>query len=185
MPSGRKAELPSPWAEFLEELDELLPEQVQLHCIGGFVVSLFYGLPRPTGDIDYYSVFPIRCEDSLQAAAGPGSALHKKYRLYLQHVGVNSLPENYEDRLVEMFPGRFKKLRLYAPDPYDLILSKLERNVSRDRDDVEYLVRTLRLDPERLRDRYTKELRPHLVNEAKHDLTLDLWIESCFPSGSA
>jgi len=35
-----------------------------------------------------------------------------------------------------MFPGMFKQLRLFAPDPYDYILSKLERNTSKDRDDA-------------------------------------------------
>lgn len=184
MPSSNSTELPSPWAEFLAELDALLSEPVRLHCIGGFVVSFFYGLPRPTGDIDYYSLFPIHCENDLQAAAGLGSALHKKYKLHLQHVGVNSLPENYEDRLEEMFPGRFKKLRLYALEPYDLILSKLERNSAKDQDDVEYLAKKLRLDPNRLRDRYAKELRPYLTNEAKHDLTLNLWIDTCFQADS-
>jgi hypothetical protein len=184
MPRGSKAELPSPWLEFLQELDELLSEQVQLRCLGGFVVSLFYGLPRPTGDIDYYSLLPVHCETHLQAAAGEGSILHRKHKLYFQHVGVTSLPENYDARLEEMFPGRFKRLRLYALDPYDLVLSKLERNISRDRDDVKYLVRTLRLDPHQLRERYEKELRPYLANQARHDLTLDLWIETCFPSDS-
>ncbi len=79
-----------------------------------------------------------------------------------------------------MFPGRFKNLHLYAPDPYDLILSRLERNSTKDRDDVEYLARNLHLTPELLRDRYLKELRPYLVNETKHDLTVELWIDSCF-----
>ena len=185
MPSTKKTELPSPWAEFLAELDALLSEQVQLHCIGGFVVSLFYGLPRPTGDIDYYSVFPVHCEDDLKAAAGPGSRLHRKYKVYFQRVAVTSLPENYEARLGEMFPGRFDKLKLYALDPYDLILSKLERNSAKDRDDVAYLIGKLRLNPTPLRDRYEKELRPYLTNEAKHDLTIDLWIASCFQAGSS
>ena len=35
-----------------------------------------------------------------------------------------------------MFPGTFKHLRLFACDPYDVALSKLERNIQRDRDDV-------------------------------------------------
>jgi hypothetical protein len=43
---SNEAKLPSPWDRFLEELDGLLREQVHVHCIGGFVVSLFYGLPR-------------------------------------------------------------------------------------------------------------------------------------------
>jgi Nucleotidyltransferase of unknown function (DUF6036) len=181
MLGSHKATIPSPWAEFLKELDALLTTEVRVHCIGGFVVSLHYGLPRPTGDVDYYSVLPEHCARDLQGLAGADSALAKKYRLHFQQVAVTNLPENYEDRLAEIFPGKFKKLRLFAPDPYDLILSKLERNSPKDRDDVEYMAKTLRLDPALLRERYQKELRPYLTNEARHDLTLSLWIESCFP----
>ena len=39
---SNEAKLPSPWDRFLEELDGLFREQVHVHCIGGFVVSLFY-----------------------------------------------------------------------------------------------------------------------------------------------
>jgi hypothetical protein len=180
MSSSNKAKPPSPWAEFLEELDALLPEPVKVHCIGGFVVSLFYGLPRPTVDIDYFSVLPAHSVNDLQARAGPGSALAMKHKVRLQHFSANSLPEDYETRLVEMFPGRFKNLQLYAPDPYDLILSKLERNSTKDRDDVAYLASSLHLVPEVLRERYEKELRPYLANEGRHDLTLELWLDACF-----
>jgi len=138
-------------------------------------------LPRPTADIDYISALPYERVNDIQAAAGPGSALARKYKIYIQHVAVNSLPEDYDERLMEMFPGRFRKLRLCAPDPYDLILSKLERNSAKDRDDVEYLTKTLRLDPEVLRERYKKELRPYLAKAARHDLTIDLWVSSLFP----
>jgi hypothetical protein len=31
---------------------------IELHCIGGFVVSLLYGLPRPTGEVDYVAAIP-------------------------------------------------------------------------------------------------------------------------------
>ncbi len=182
MPSNHKAAIPSPWGEFLKDLDSHLPTPAEVHCIGGFVVSLHYGLPRPTGDIDYYSVVPAHCARDLQTLAGPDSPLSKKYKLHFQQVAVTNLPEDYEDRLEEMFTGRFKKLRLFAPDPYDLILSKLERNSPKDRDDVEYMAKTLRLDAALLRERYEKELRPYLSNEARHDLTLSLWIDSCFPS---
>ena len=52
------------------------------------------------------------------------------------------VPEDYEDRLTQMFPGTFQPLRLLALDPCDLPLSKLERNIERDRDDVLHLART-------------------------------------------
>lgn len=83
-----------------------------------------------------------------------------------------------------MFPGQFKKLLLRALDPYDLMLSKLERNSPKDRDDVEYLAKALHLSPEVLRECYEKELRPYLANEGRHNLTLDLWLNSLFPEHS-
>lgn len=181
MPSSHKAAIPSPWGEFLKDLDDLLANQVEVHCIGGFVVSLHYGLPRPTGDVDYYSVLPVNSARDIQNLAGADSPLAKKYKTHFQQVAVTNLPENYEDRLEEMFPDQLKKLRLFAPDPYDLILSKLERNSPKDRDDVEYMAKTLRLDAALLRERYEKELRPYLSIEHQHDLTLSLWIDSCFP----
>ena len=49
----------------------------------------------------------------------------------------------YEDRLKEILPGALRYLRLLALDPYDLALSKLERNIQRDGDDVEHLARTV------------------------------------------
>jgi hypothetical protein len=52
-----------------------------------------------------------------------------------------------------MFPGMSKHLRLLAPDPYDYILSKLERNTSKDRDDADYLFRTQKLDSRALWER--------------------------------
>ncbi|MCU1314695.1 MAG: hypothetical protein JWN63_17 [Candidatus Acidoferrum typicum] len=38
--------LPSPWKEFLSEIDSMLKEPLALRCIGGFVICYFYGLPR-------------------------------------------------------------------------------------------------------------------------------------------
>jgi hypothetical protein len=168
-------QLPSPWREFLAELDAALPEPVSLHCVGGFVVSIFYGLPRPTGDIDYYTAIPASLD--LQGLAGIGSPLAGKHKVYLQRVAVNNMPEEYERRLKEMFPKQFKDLRLFAPDPYDLILSKLERNSAKDRDDAAYLFKTLGLTPEDLAERYQKELRLNLAVPTREDLTLELWIE--------
>jgi hypothetical protein len=33
-----------------------------------------------------------------------GSPLHKKYKVYLDPVGVAKVSENYEERLTEIFP---------------------------------------------------------------------------------
>jgi hypothetical protein len=170
-----------PWSAFLGELDQAISEPVKLHRVGGFVVGLLYGLPRPTGDLDYVAAIPRYRIEELQHLAGRGSKLAAKHQLHLQHVTVATMPEDYESRLIEMFPGRGKKLKILAPDPYDLVLSKLERNYPKDQDDVEYLAKTVPLDPKILRDRYEKELRPNLMTrESWHDGTLEMWIGSYF-----
>ncbi len=64
--------LPSPWNEFLIELDGTLNEPLELHCIGGFVLVHYYGLPRTTGDIDYHSAVPANLNlDRLLGKAHP------------------------------------------------------------------------------------------------------------------
>src|SRR5215467_15111104 len=100
-------ELTSPWREFLEELDTLLEEPIELHCIGGFAVVAGYGFPRATNDLDYRTLRPFNRMDHLQTLAGPGSALARKYHVHLQHTGVESIPESYEERLIVLFAGRF------------------------------------------------------------------------------
>ena len=168
--------LPSPWREFLFDIDALLEEPLALHCIGGFVICYCYGLPRVTGDIDYYSAHPN--DPKLDEMAGEGSPLALKHKVWLHRVAVMSMPDEYDSRLTDMFPGQFTNLVLNAPDPYDFMLSKLERNASKDRDDVEFVFKKQKLSFPILRERYEKELRPYLSNEAKHDLTLEIWFEN-------
>jgi hypothetical protein len=103
--------------------------------------------------------------------------LHRKYRIYLDRVGVATIPENYEDRLVEMVPGAYRHLRLMALDPYDIALSKLERNNQKDRGDFRFLVRTIPLDSSVLEERCRTELRWQLGRPDREDLTMKLWIE--------
>lgn len=110
----------APWKKFLEEIDGLLPERVELHCIGGFAVVVAYGLPRSTNDLDYFSLVPCELENKLQEIAGEGSALARNHKVHVHHAAVATLPENYEERLIEPFPGRFKNLRLLVLDSYDV-----------------------------------------------------------------
>ena len=115
-----------------------------------------------------------RCE-----IAGRGSPLHRKHKLYLDAVTVATPPEDYERRLVPMFPGNWTHLRLLALEAHDVALSKLERNHERDRDDVRQLARAGHLSPGTPKERYFAELRPNLLaHEARHDLTLELWLDS-------
>ena len=93
-----------------------------------------------------------------------GGALHRKYKIYLDYVGVAKVPEDYEDRLTEMSPGAYQHLWICAQGPYDLALSKLERNIQRDRDDVKHLAQFVAMDLKTLKEGYEKELRSQLGN---------------------
>jgi hypothetical protein len=178
LPTRPNKDIPEPWLSFLHELDSSVQEDIRMDCMGGFVVSMVYGFSRPTGDLDVLEIAPREAGRPILELGMQGGPLHKKYKIYLDHVGVAHVPENYEERLSEIFSKVFKHLRLFALDPYDLAMSKLERNIQRDRDDVMHLARTVPFDPEVLKDRYQKELRWQLGNPEREDLTLRLWIEA-------
>jgi hypothetical protein len=168
---------PEPWHAFFAEIDETLDQPVALHCIGGFAIAMLYDLPRPTVDVDCLTVIPVDKTATLQSLAGEGSALHKKYGVYMQHVGIVTVPESYNDRMTLMFPTAFRRLLLLGLEAHDLALSKLERNSARDREDIRYLARVAPLDLSVLESRYQAELRPYLANTERHDLTMRLWLE--------
>lgn len=168
---------PEPWRSFLIELDGLIPALVQWHCCGGFVVTALYGLPRPTADIDVLAVVPSHAQKVLGEIAGKGSKLHEAHGVYVDIVTVATCPDRYDERLIEMYPGTLRKIRLLALDPYDLALAKLTRNADRDRSDVEYLGVTVPLDVLVLRERYESEMRTYSGRPEREDLTLELWIE--------
>lgn len=174
----RPSKISEPWRSFLAELDELADRETRLECLGGFVLTQLYGLDRQTADVDPLSITPNDQLIPLLEAAREGSTLHKKHRVYLDLVTIAIVPEDYESRLTEMFPGTFRRLRLYALDPYDLALAKLSRNIQRDRDDIKFLARSVPLDLAVLKQRYEDELRPYVANASREDLTLQLWVDA-------
>lgn len=130
------------------------------------------------------TVVPRSTFDNIEKVAGLGSALYRKYRLYMQHVGIATVPESYESRLTHMFVSApWQRLNLFALEANDLALSKLERNTERDRQDVLLLARAGHLNPHILKERYDTELRQYFLSKTEwHDQTLQLWIEMCWPS---
>ena|SRR5579862_5787463 len=169
-----------PWRSFFHDLDSLLTERVDLHCCGGFVATHVYGVARTTSDVDVIGVVP-NLQNDLVDLAGKGSPLHKKHKVYLDVVTIATTPEDYEERLTPIFPGRWTRLHLFALEAHDLALTKLQRNFERDRDDVQKLAQAGHLKPHILEQRYYDELRLYLIGPVgQHDSTLRLWLESYF-----
>lgn len=134
-------------------------------------------LPRPTADVDCLMVIPLQKNAPLLSLAGEGSTLHDKYGVYLQQVGIVTVPENYNDRMTLMSPAAYRRLLLLGLEAHDLALSELERNSARDREDIKFLARAAPLDLSALEIRFHSELRPYLANTDRHDLTLRPWLE--------
>jgi hypothetical protein len=171
--------VPEPWRSFLADIDAASPSALEMHCIGGFAVTLHYALSRPTGAIDVWRVIPGGATHWLASVAGRDSHLHKQSGVRLQIAAVATLPENYAERLTEAFTGEFGKLRLLVLDPYDLALSTLERNSEVDIEDIKHPARATNFDLDTLAERYRAELRPFVAGpESRHDLTLTLWLDA-------
>jgi len=168
--------LPQHWRNFLEAVDKQLETPVTLHCIGGFVVEAVHKIPRTTGDLDYISIAPRGAFQSLEEIAGQQSELAQRHKLYLQAVvGVADYPEDYEKRLRKLDLG-LKMLQLFVLDPYDLVLSKLTRNIWKDREDVKALAQQHSLSFSVVSKRYEKEMEPWIPNADRHHLTLyEVW----------
>jgi hypothetical protein len=90
---------------------------------------------------------------------------------------LSAYPDAYEDRLVELFAGRYRRLRLLALEPHDLALTKIERNWELDRSDLALMAKAGLLDAEILKRRYDREMRPYLIDANRHDTTVELWAE--------
>ncbi len=82
MPSATSPDLRPPWRAFLTAVDRQLPDPVQLHCLGGFVVAVRYRFPRPTADVDYIDIIPHDAMEVLERIAGHESPLAKKHHVY-------------------------------------------------------------------------------------------------------
>jgi hypothetical protein len=169
--------LHEPWRSFFRDIDAQLSGPTEIHCLGGFVVAEYYGLARPTADVDIIQVRGAADVADVQRIGGKGSALAKKHRVYLDIVTVASIPERYEERLIDVYAGELQHLTIRVCEKYDLALAKLGRNQDYDREDVRRLAQGPGLDIEVLEQRYRDELRWQLGNPEREDLTLALWIE--------
>lgn len=169
--------LREPWRSFLRDVDRQLSGPTELHCLGGFVLAERYGLLRPTADVDIVDARGTTDFRSLQQIGGKGSELARRHHVFLDFVTVATVPDDYEQRLVDLPSGEFRHLRLRAFERHDLALAKLARNADHDREDVKHLALGPGLDCNVLKDRYQRELRFQFGNPRQADLTMALWIE--------
>jgi hypothetical protein len=175
-----------PWLSFLSALDAQLNQPADLHCMGGFAVSQIYGFDRQTADLDVLLVTPREAGTRVLQLAGRRSNLQKKHSVYIDYVGVANYPADYEERLHRVFPI-WVNVCLWALEPHDLALTKLERSNEQDIRDVVFLARSGLIQRQTLVSRFEAELEPYITGRTStwHQTTLGLWLEECWPDDAS
>jgi hypothetical protein len=111
-------------------IDAKLKKQVDIYVIGGAAAILGYNVIKETNDVDL--------DGSIDSEFGKlfaEEAARLKLDLYLSSKGVFSPPHNYRDRMhSESFAK--KKLRVWYLDQYDLAISKIDRGIEKDFEDI-------------------------------------------------
>ncbi len=147
--------------------------------LGGFAVTLEYGISRLTEDIDVLDVAPPRIVALLMKEGGKGFPLAIKHKVYLDIVGIANAPYDYESRLRPMYPGAFRSLHLMVMDPYDVALTKLKRDSDKDFQDVLQLAEKIQFDLDLFERRYKEELRDNTTGRPEdNDRTFYRWKEA-------
>jgi len=140
--------------QFLRDLGVRIRTPARVFIGGSAALILPRMLFRTTDDIDVVDELPpsIRGEHALLAD------LLKRYGLRLAHFQSHYLPLGWEARVHSL--GKFGELEVHLLDPYDVFLSKLFSQRTKDLDDLRYLVPQLdkSLIVRRLRDT-TQSLR--------------------------
>lgn len=127
----------------LQQLGDRLPHATRLELVGGGALALL-GSPRPTIDLDFVGddLVPSQLDQAVLSAA-------KELNIPADAVPLGRfipLPEGSAERAIHI--GQFSNLDVWVADPYSMALSKLDRGLDTDMDDLRFLLRSqfIRLD---------------------------------------
>jgi len=149
----------------LQNMGERVPPSSQLVLIGGGALTLL-GSPRLTADIDFIGddVHPNSLHQLIMQIA-------KELQIHVELVPLERfipLPKGSEERSIRI--GQYGNLEIYIADPYSIALSKLDRGLETDIDDIIFLIQRNFITLPEL-ERFTREA----VSQArKFDLHPDI-----------
>lgn len=149
----------------LQTLGERVPPSSRLTLIGGSALALL-GSPRLTIDIDFVGddVHPDELHQTILRAA-------KELKILVEPVPIERfipLPSGSEKRSIRI--GQFGNLDVYVADPCSIALSKLDRGLDTDLDDIVFLIHQGHLTLPEL-ERITRDA---LAQAGKFDLHPDI-----------
>ena len=120
----------------LQSMGERVPPSSRLVLVGGSALILLGSL-RLTIDIDFVGddIHPNKLHQSIMQIA-------KEMKIHVEAVPIEQfvpLPKGSEERSIRV--GQFGNLEVYVADPYSIALSKLDRGLDTDLEDIVFLVR--------------------------------------------
>lgn len=117
--------------DLFERVDQHLKKTVNIYLIGGAAAILGYNVAKETNDIDVDGTIDLdfkKIFDEEVRSLG--------LDLYLSSKGVFSPPDGYRERYeFEDFPQ--KRLRVWYLNQYDLAISKIDRGIGKDFEDIQ------------------------------------------------
>lgn len=119
----------------LHTLGKHVATPTRLYLIGGSALALL-GSRRLTIDIDFIGddISPSEAHKSIIQTA-------KELKIFLEPVALEKfipLPDGSDKRSIRI--GQFGKLEIFVADPYSIALSKLDRGLDTDLDDIVFLI---------------------------------------------
>lgn len=119
--------------QFLRELGLHLRHPLRIHVGGGAALILPGYVRRKTEDVDVVDEVPAEFRSQHQLLED----LHRRYGLELTHFQRHYLPMGWEQRLHSQPP--YGRMEVFLVDVYDVFLSKLFSNRTKDIDDLRVL----------------------------------------------
>lgn len=137
----------------LNQIGECLPPSSQLTLIGGSAMLLL-GNSRWTMDIDFFGddVNPNELHRQILQIA-------RELKIQMEAVPLDRfipLPEGSEQRAIAV--SQFGNLSVYVADPYSIALSKVDRGLDNDFEDIIFLIQSKHITLEELENIVQKSI---------------------------
>lgn len=139
---------------FLEAVDQVLAQPLDVIVIGGTAAALHYGVTRATHDIDTWTTVQRDL-----AAAAERARVSTGLDIPVTQSGVADAPYDFESRLERVLP-HFDRLRVLVPEKHDLALMKAIRGYEHDLQAIGEIHAYSPLDLDTLIGRFQDEMTP-------------------------
>lgn len=135
------------------ETDKNLSTPADIVLIGGTALVVKYLSPRATMDVDTYSKVSQELQEAWKKAEKAVGV-----RVALSQSSIVEGPYEMEDRFTLYQDLKLKKLKIFVPDPVDIVLMKIPRFVGKDRDDIKFLIINYKIPQKTLLNRFINEM---------------------------